>query len=365
MRAAVMADHRLTVQDVAEPSPGPGEVLVRTLACGICGSDLHYLQHLERMIDFAERAGTPASRRIDPHRGVIMGHEFCAEIVGHGPDTRGDLAVGTRVTSMPIAITADAMHTVGYSHDYPGGYGEFMVLSEGLLLPVPPDLPTELAALTEPMAVGRHAVEMARLGDDDLPLVVGCGPIGLAVISWLRAKGVGPILAADFSPGRRALAEALGADEVIDPATQSPYERWTDLAWPPGADRNNGLVSLVGPKPRPGVIFECVGVPGVLNAVLEGAMRGTRVVVVGVCMHDDRIEPMLGISKELNVQFVLGYTPEEFADTLAALDDQRLQVDPIITDRVTIDGVPDAFARLASPDEQAKILVTPQLRGAG
>jgi threonine dehydrogenase-like Zn-dependent dehydrogenase len=334
-------------------------VLVRTLACGICGSDLHYLQHLDEVIAFAARTGAPLARRIDPGRSLVMGHEFCAEVLDHGPDTRRTIGPGSRVCSMPVAITPSAIHTVGYSHDYPGGYGELMVLSEQLLLPVPSSVPTEVAALTEPMAVGRHAVEKARLGDDDIPLVIGCGPVGLAVIAWLRAKGAGPIVAADFSPARRALAESLGADEVVDPALVSPYERWQDLAWPPGADRHHPLVALLGPKPRPGVVFECVGVPGVLNAVLEGAMRDTRVVVVGVCMHGDHIEPMLGISKELNLQFVLGYTPDEFADTLATLHEGRLQTEPMITGRVGIDGVPGAFDMLAAPDEHAKILVMP------
>lgn len=359
MRAAVMREHRLRIEAIAVPRPGPGEVLVRTLACGICGSDLHYLNELERMAAFATRTGVPEVRRLSPRRPVVMGHEFCAELVDFGADTHRRLAVGRRVCSMPIAITADAIHTVGYSHDYPGGYGEYMVLSERLLVPVPDALPTDLASLTEPMAVGRHAVEKANLGDDDVPLVVGCGPVGLAVIAWLRAKGAGPIVAADFSPARRALAEALGADDVVDPAVDSPYTRWQDLAWPPGADRDHPLQSILGPRPRPGVIFDCVGAPGVLNAILEGAMRGTRIVVVGVCMHDDRIEPLLGISKELNVQFVLGYTREEFADTMVALDDGRLQVDAIITGRVGLDDVPDAFRQLATPDAHAKILVQP------
>ncbi|MGD9753847.1 MAG: zinc-binding dehydrogenase [Acidimicrobiia bacterium] len=359
MRAAVMRDHALHVEHVPAPVPGPGEVLVRTLACGICGSDLHYLKHLDQMSAFAERTGSAEHRRLSAARPVVMGHEFCAELVDHGPGTDKRLRTGARVSSMPVAITSDAIHAIGYSHHYPGGYGELMVLSERLLVPVPDALPTDLAALTEPMAVGRHAVEKANLGDDDVPLVIGCGPVGLAVIAWLRAKGAGPIVAADFSPARRALAEALGADEVIDPAAQSPYLRWQDLAWPPGSDRAHPLAAIVGPRPRPGVIFDCVGMPGVLNAMLEGAMRGTRIVVVGVCMHDDRIEPLLGISKELNIQFVLAYTAEEFADTMIALDDGRLQVEAIITDRVDIAGVPDAFERLASPDDHAKILVRP------
>lgn len=354
-----MRNRTLVVDDVTDPTPGDGEVLVRTLACGVCGSDLHMLVHLDEMIALQQRT-RPEGASIDPGRDIVMGHEFCAEIIDFGPQTSRRLATGSRVTSIPVALGAGRPATIGFSHDYPGGYGELMVLSERLLHPIPAGLPTDVATLTEPLAVGRHAVEMARLTDDDVPLVIGCGPVGLAVIGALRMKGVGPIVAADFSPARRRLAESMGADEVIDPADTSPYERWTDLTWPPGTDRTvPGLVELPGMRPRPGVVFECVGVPGVINAVFEGAQRGTRIVVVGACMQPDRIEPMLAIGKELNLQFVLGYTPDEFADTLAALDDGRLDVEQMITGKVGVDGVARAFDQLAEPELHAKVLVEP------
>ncbi|MEU2965911.1 hypothetical protein ABZ687_13170 [Streptomyces ardesiacus] len=102
-----------------------------------------------------------------------------------------------------------------------------MVLSEALLLEVPGHVPTEQAALTKPLAVACHAVDRAGLRPDDVPLVVGCGPIGLAIITPLRMWSVGPIVAVDFSVERRRLAESLGADPVVDPAQNSPYEAWT------------------------------------------------------------------------------------------------------------------------------------------
>jgi threonine dehydrogenase-like Zn-dependent dehydrogenase len=358
MRAVVMRDQKLRVDDVADPTPGPGQVLARTVACGICGSDLHTLQHLDLMIAMQART-RPGGPGIDRSRDLVMGHEFSVEVLDFGPGCSRGLPAGSLACSMPVVMSAAGIGTVGYSHDYPGGYGELLVLSEALLLPVPNGLDADLAALTEPMAVGRHAVEKARLSAEDLPLVVGCGPVGLAVIAALKQQGRGPVLAADFSPARRALAARMGADEVIDPAAVSPYERWQDLAWPPGVDRTNPMIQLTGPKPRPGVIFECVGVPGVINAIFEGAMRDTRVVVVGVCMEPDRSEPLLAIGKELNVQYVLGYSPEEFADTLRGIAEGDLDVAPLITGRVGLDGVPQAFIDLGRPDLHAKILVKP------
>jgi threonine dehydrogenase-like Zn-dependent dehydrogenase len=340
MRATVMRHSALVVDTLPDPEPGPGEVLVRTLACGICGSDLHALRHAAKLVESARESDVPFN--MDPARDVVMGHEFCAEVLDFGPETQRTTTPGTRVVSMPLVLGARGLHGVGYSNEYPGGYGELMVLSEMMLLPVPNGLATEHAALTEPMAVGVHAVAKARLEPGDAALVVGCGPVGLAVIAALRLRGVEPVVAADFSPTRRALAETMGAHVVVDPKK----ERGVDAL---------GRVSGF----RPTVVFECVGVPGLLDQVMREAPREARIVVAGVCMEDDRIRPMLGINKELSVQFVLGYRPDEFADTLAAIADGRIPVAPLVTGKVGVEGVAGAFETLARPDAHAKILVEP------
>jgi len=258
-----------------------------------------------------------------------------------------------------MIIRDTAPQTIGYSNEHPGGYGEYMRLSEALLLVVPSGLPTDQAALTEPMAVGLHAVQKARLGPDDAPLVIGCGPVGLAVIAALRLREVRPVVAADFSPRRRELAVALGADVVVDPAKRTPWESWQQAAavWREPARAPQPPPWLPGPPLRPAVVFECVGVPGVLDQIMAASPRGTRIVVVGVCMEADAIHPMLGIVKELNLQFVLGYTQDEFAATLGHIAEGRIPTPPLITGRVGIDDVPRAFEALASPERHAKILV--------
>jgi threonine dehydrogenase-like Zn-dependent dehydrogenase len=362
MRAAVMRNKQLVVDTVPDPQPGPGQVLVKTLACGICGSDLHALKFSDRMVEMGRRSEAPMS--LDPSRDVVMGHEFCAEILDYGPDTQRIFPVGSRVCSMPVVFGPFGVATVGYANDFPGGYAERMVLNEMLLLPVPEGLSTEMAALTEPMAVGLHAVEKAGAIGDDIPLVLGCGPVGLAVIAALKTKGVGPVIAADFSPRRRELAEKIGADVVVDPAKFSPWKKWDEVALPEGFDKSSPLALMgMGPQPKPGLIFECVGVPGVLQQILEGAPRKARVVVVGVCMELDRIEPFFAINKELNLQFVLGYTPEEFAATLAHITAGRINAAPLVTGKVGVDGIPAAFEALASPEKHAKILAEPWRNG--
>ena len=339
MKAAVVRDKRLVVADLPDPAPGPGEVVVKTLACGICGSDLHALKHADRFAEAYVR--TDGTRIFDFSRDMVMGHEFCAEIVDHGPKTDKRLPVGTRVCSMPVLLRAEGRQTIGYSNDHPGGYAEYMRLTESLLLAVPNGLATEQAALTEPMAVGVHAVNKARLAPGDTALVVGCGPVGLAVIAALRVLGVRPIVAADFSPRRRALAEMLGADIVVDPKETALAERWRTTT----------------------VAFECVGVPGVIDQMMVSAPRGARIVIVGVCMEPDTIHPLRGISKELNLQFVLGYDAEEFAATLGHIAEGVIPTAPLVTGKVGVDGVAGAFEALASPERHAKILVEPW-RGA-
>jgi threonine dehydrogenase-like Zn-dependent dehydrogenase len=358
MRAVEMRDKQLVVADVPIPEPGPGEVLVRTLACGICGSDLHALKHAETFVENSRQAGNLFA--MDLHRDVVMGHEFCAELVDRGPDTRGAFPAGTRVCSRPMLMRPDGPRTVGYSNDHPGGYAAYMRLSEALLLKVPDGLSTEHAALTEPLAVGLHAVSKARLEADEAPLVIGCGPVGLAVIAALRLRGAAPIVAADFSARRRELAAAFGAHVVVDPAATSPWASWREVATWRDPERAPRLPPwITGPALRPAVVFECVGVPGVLGQVMAAAPRHSRIVVVGVCMEADTIHPMLGISKELSLQFVLGYSQDEFALTLRHLAEGAIPAEALITGKVGIDGVAQAFRDLASPERHAKILVEP------
>lgn len=358
MRAAVFRKGDLVVDTIPDPELQEGQVLVRTRACGICGSDLHAARFPEQFAELSRRGG--ARWTIDPARDLVFGHEFVAEVVRNGPGTTGRFAPGTMVTSMPLTIAGTAVLGVGYNPDMPGAFAEYMPLAERMLLPVPAGMDPDHAALVEPIAVGVHAANHARLGTDDVALVVGCGPIGLAVIAALRMRGVSPIIAADFSPGRRALARQMGADIVIDPRETSPYVVLAESITPPGFDASRYAALFgTGPQRRQAVIFECVGIPGVLGQIMEGAPAGARIVVVGVCMETDTLEPFFGIVKQLDLQFVLAYTAREFADTLQYIADGRIDVTPLITGRVGLDGVRQAFADLANPELHAKVLVEP------
>ena len=353
MKAAVTRGGQLVVDDITEPVPTSGHVVVRSLAAGICGSDLHALADFSHFTGLMDRVGVPA---LDPGSDCVFGHEFCAEIVEHGPDTAGTLPVGARVCSVPIIVEQTGVEQIGYSNRYPGALAERMVLQEMLLLPVPDELETDLAALTEPLAVGEHAVGLADLTEGQPCLVVGCGPVGLAVIAALKGRGHGPVLAADFSPARRRLAEAFGADEVIDPAVESPHERWAALGVAKTVMERAGASMLGGTVTDP-VIFEAVGVPGMLQSLIADAPPHSQIVVVGVCMHTDAIEPFMAVTKELELRFSFGYTPAEFAATLTRLAAGVPGSDLLVTSSVDLAGAPGAFETLRNPGDHGKILV--------
>ena len=346
MRAVALKAGQLYVRDDApDPVPAFGQVLVEVQACGICGSDLHFAKHGAAMLEvMGEMGGMPslgADDELDLDRDVFMGHEFSATVLEVGPDTVAP-DPGTLVTSIPILFTATGIKPIVYSNDVPGGYGERMLLSAPMISEVPNGLDPRHAALTEPMAVGLHAVNKSRIEPREGALVLGCGPVGLAVIAALRLKGVETIVASDFSPTRRALATTMGASEVVDPGAEPAFDAW---------QRAGGGRSLV--------VFEAIGVPGIIDGILKDAPPATRVVVVGVCMEHDRINPFFGISKEINLQFVLGYDPMEFAATLRSIAEGELDVAPLITGEVGLDGVAGAFEALGDPDEHCKILVVP------
>ncbi|MFG1782501.1 zinc-binding dehydrogenase [Rhodococcus oryzae] len=380
MKAVLCTNAQLRVAEVSAPTPKAGQVLIDVLRCGICGSDLHARVHCDQMADLAAESGYDGFMR--PHQDVVLGHEFCGEIVEYGPGCRKRWPVGTRVVAMPIIRQNSSIHLTGLSAAAPGGYSEQVVVQEAVMMAVPNGLSAEKAALTEPMAVAWHAVRRGEVGKRQTAIVIGCGPIGLAVISMLKASGVRTVVASDFSPSRRRLAAQCGADVVVDPATQSPWTSYTQrnefVRVPDLLDLGIGtmerlqkvpklpwwhvfrLADAVGAMPSGPIIFECVGLPGVIDQILASAPLLSRVVVVGVCMEVDRIRPAMAINKEIDLRFVLGYDPGEFHHVLHMIADGKVDPSPLITGTVGLAGVENAFSALGNPEEHAKILIDPK-----
>jgi threonine dehydrogenase-like Zn-dependent dehydrogenase len=379
MRAVVCQNAELEVLDRPEPTPGRGQVRLQVLRCGICGSDLHARHGLDDWADLARRAGYDRFGR--SHEPVVFGHEFSGSVAEYGPACKRDVPTGTPVVALPLLRGPAGVDAVGLSVHAPGGYAEQLVAQESMTLAVPNGLDPGVAALTEPMAVAWHAVRRGDVGKRQVAIVIGCGPVGLGVVLMLKAKGVRTVVASDFSPGRRALAAACGADVVVDPAEDSPYTAAGDrghlgdlpsaLELAVGTREKLGRLPVgwwhvwraaekLGAGPKHPVIFECVGVPGVIESIVDSAPLFSRVVVVGVCVGPDRFHPAMAINKEIDLRFVVAYTPLEFRDTLHMLAEGEVDPRPLITGEVGLGGVDAAFTALGDPERHAKILIDPR-----
>ncbi|MDP9117526.1 MAG: zinc-binding dehydrogenase [Actinomycetota bacterium] len=381
MKAVSCRHAEFTVVDLPTPQPKRGQLLIDVLRAGICGSDLHARTHSDELAAVTSELGYDGIFRAD--QPVVLGHEFCGQVLDHGPRTGRAPANGTRVVAFPLLRQGGAVHPTGLSPAAPGAYAEQLLVERTLTFAVPNGLATESATLTEPMAVGLHAVRRSEIRKGQVAVVVGCGPVGLAVVCMLKARGVRTVIASDFSAGRRALATACGADLVVDPGQDSPFssasgyghlvtapevfelavggmERLRRVPIVPWERIYRAAEALGAATPKHPVVFECVGVPGMIDRLISDVPLFSRVIVVGVCMQPDRLRPVMAINKEIDLRFVLGYTPLEFRDALHLLADGKVNASPIVTGVVGLGGVADAFTALADPERHAKILIDPK-----
>jgi threonine dehydrogenase-like Zn-dependent dehydrogenase len=377
MRAVACADAKLSVVELPDPAAGKGQLVLGVLRCGICGSDLHAREHCD---DLAEVMGElDYDEFMRTSSATVLGHEFVGEVVARGRGTRREFREGAHVVSFPLVRRGPDVHPIGLSPLAPGGYADRVLVEQSMSFVVPNGLNPDVAVLTEPMAVALHAVNKSEVSKKDVAIVLGCGPVGLAVVSWLKARGVRTVVASDLSAGRRALASAAGADVVVDPVVDSPYDArggkhvtsapdlfrlavgsMDQLRRVPGWRHVFRVADALGAaSPSGPVIFECVGVPGMIESVVSSAPLASRVVVVGVCMGGDSFRPSMAINKELDLRFVLCYTPLEFRDTLHALADGKVDASALVTGTVGLAGVANAFEALGDPERHAKILIDP------
>ena len=334
MKAAVFHERGrpLSIETVSDPAPGPEELVLRVRNAGICGSDLHLVER---------EGGVP--------KGTVMGHEFAGEVVAVGRDAAG-WREGERVCALPMiccgrcaaCLTGDGVHCETFKDigvgGVPGSYAEFVRVSAYETLRLPEAVDFRTGAIVEPLAVGLHGVNRAGLQRGENVLVIGAGPIGLATALWARFFGARHVVVSERVPGRLELAARFGATGSID-ASQ--------------ADVRQAFKAMTGGPPD--VIFECVGVPGVLNECLRIAGINGRIVVIGVCMHPDTVTPLRGIVKELQLSFCYYYRRQDFQFTLDMLGAGRIAPQPMITDVVGFDRFAQVFEALKTPSDQCKV----------
>ena len=340
MRAAVFKgpDRKLEIETIDDVKPEPHQLLLKVHHCGICGSDLH-------MTESHSISALPV--------GSVMGHEFSGEIIEIGSALKGRFKTGQRVAGFPYiqcgvceacqrgdttfgACTGAKGIGLGQHH---GAYAEYVTIGANGAHALPDIVSSEEGALIEPLCVGLHAVDMARMERGATVLVIGAGPVGLAVMLWARFLGARHVIVSERAENRRATAARFGATDAIDPNQSLTAQ-----------------VQKIAGK-GPDIIFECVGAPGIINSVMMDAPRGAKIVVAGVCQQMDQILPVIGVVKELTLQFVLGYRPADFDYVIEMIAKDRVEVAHMITDRITLDQLPDAFEALRKPTTQCKVMV--------
>jgi (R,R)-butanediol dehydrogenase/meso-butanediol dehydrogenase/diacetyl reductase len=339
MRAAVFKEPSklLTIEAVPDPVCGPNDVVLRVINCGICGSDLHMTESTSAM-------PLPA--------GSVMGHEFAGEIVEVGKSVTHLWKSGDRVAGFPVICCGDhtpcinlglggtcmKMLSVGLGQS-PGAYAEYVRIGAGSGYRLPANVSFREGAMVEPLAVGLHAVDMAKMARGATVLVIGAGPVGLATMLWANFLGARHVIVSEKAEVRRQMAAKFGATDAIDPSQPLTSQ-----------------VEKIAGK-APDVIFECVGVPGLIGQTMMEAPRGCRIVVAGVCQQPDTILPLMGIVKELELQFVLGYRPADFDYVIAMIASDRIEVGQMVTDIVDLNGLPQAFEDLRKPSHQCKVML--------
>lgn len=334
MRAAVFKGpgRPLEVETLPDPVPLEGEVVIKVGMCGICGSDLH-------MTDGHGAIQMPA--------GHILGHEFSGEIVEVGKGVTG-FKVGDLITSMPTTGCGKCPAClVGEPKWCPervsmqGGYGQYLRTKATSASRLGPNLSLEDGALIEPLAVGLHGVERARQNVGDKVLVIGAGPVGLAAIYWARRLGAGKIVATASSTRRADMAMAMGANAFIGPSDNLVEDVKEALG---GA---------------PDIVYECVGIPGMIARSCDHVKPTGKVVVLGFCTDPDQWNPVVPLFKEVDVIFAILYKLADFRVAIDTLDAGSVEPRMMITDRISLDDTPRVFEELRQRTSQCKVLIDP------
>lgn len=324
----------LAIEDLPDPEPGEGEAVIRVARCGVCGTDLH----------------STSGHGYTLPAGAQLGHEYAGEVVAVGRGVER-LKVGDRVAALPVVGcgACDACRTgidvlCSRWTGFGGGLADYARISERGATILPTTMSLADGALVEPFAVGRRAVRLADPKADDRVLIIGPGPIGLAVLFWLHRAGVRSVVLLASSDRRRALAEAMGAEQFILEGDTAPQD----------------IAAALGGKPD--IVFECAGVPGMIARAIALVRPQGRIVSLGFCMVPDQFVPGMALMKDVNLRFSLIYTRDDYAECAAALDADGDRARAMVTETVALADAPAAFERLrAGTGGGGKLLIDPWL----
>ncbi|MFM1981894.1 MAG: hypothetical protein RJB22_613 [Pseudomonadota bacterium] len=334
MRAVVMQGlHQpLTVETVPDPTPAAGEVVVKVGRCGICGSDLHMTE------DPAYGMGA----------GDVLGHEFAGEVVALGRDATG-LNIGDLVSVIPLRSCGQCPSCrageVAWCDSFGlqgGGYADYALTRPNQCIRLPQSVSLADGAIIEPLAVALHGVNMSGLKTGDKVLILGAGPIGLAVAFWARRRGAADVVIQDLADFQEARARDMGA---------------TGFCVTP-EDPIGGAERALGGKAD--IVFECVGVPGLIaQAVDQVRNRGT-ICLLGLCTKPDSFNSFAMLSKEVRLVTSAFFTRQEYEAALDALEAGAAEPRALVTDTISLDDTPTRFEALRTRTHECKVLIAPQ-----
>ena len=340
MKAAVLrgADRALEVMEVPTPSPGPGEVLVRVVGCGMCHTDLHYLDHGVKT--FKEPP-------------IILGHEAAGTVEKLG-DGSGDVAEGDRVL-IPAVLSCgtcrycrrgrenicDNLVMLGNNMD--GAYAEFVVVPASQLIAVPASIPLERASIiADAVSTPYHAVKhRGRVQPGGIVPVVGCGGVGLNVVQCATLAGA-RVIAIDVSEQRLDIARTLGAVETVNPNEVERIDRHVRKLTDGGVD----------------VAFEAIGNPKTMRVAFSLLRRGGRLCVIGYSADEVTLSAAKLMYFELEVVGSLGCGAGEYPEIIGLVEAGRLRLDIIVSGCIPLDDINDGFDRLRR-GEGVRWVVTP------
>jgi (R,R)-butanediol dehydrogenase/meso-butanediol dehydrogenase/diacetyl reductase len=321
----------LAFESLPDPTPGEGQVVVRVGRCGICGSDLHMTE------DAAYGC----------RHGDVLGHEFAGEVVALGRGTEG-LKTGELVSVIPLKSCGQCEHCrkgeVQWCVQFGlqgGGYAEYALTRPNQCIRLPADLSLADGAIIEPLAVALHGVNLSRLRQGDKVLVLGAGPIGLAVAFWAKQMGAAKVAVQDIAEFQKSRALDMGADVfVVDPAD------------PVGSAER----ALGG---QADVVFECVGIPGLIAQGVEQVRPRGTILLLGLCTKPDTFNSFAMLSKEVRLVTSAFFTVPEYQASLDALAEGAIEPRLLVTDTIALAETPEVFESLKHRTSQCKVLIAP------
>jgi (R,R)-butanediol dehydrogenase/meso-butanediol dehydrogenase/diacetyl reductase len=321
----------LEIEEAVDPTPAAGEAVIRVARCGVCGTDLHSTSGHGYQIPV----------------GGGLGHEYGGEVVAVGAGVQG-LRVGDHIASMPFCGCGEcAPCRSGFFYfcekkkSYAQGLAQYAVVGARSCVKLPSTVSIDDSALVEPLAVARKAVRVAALTPEQRVLVLGPGPIGLGVLFWARLAGVRNIVMVGRSLRREAMARAMGAEHVLREEEATP----------------EAVQALLGGPPD--TVFECVGMPNVLQTCIQHVRRQGLVMSLGFCTKPDSIIPAQAMMKDITLRFSVTYDLSDFQASADALERDADRARAMVTQTASLADFPAAFEALREGGNQCKVLLDP------